>query len=82
MSAVIKHNKFNRMSRYDGSYGISLYIIHANLRFVWEKPYAKRGEVEVCISRTKRRLACRNQPPLNTLMSDKSTDMHFTARVH
>ena len=44
----------------------------------------------VCISRTKQRVACitlmpilcRNQPPLNTPMPDKSTDMHFTARVH
>ena len=55
MSAVIKHNKFNRMSRYDGRYDISLYIIHANLRFVQENPNTKRGEVEysVCISKTK-----------------------------
>ena len=37
------------MSRYDGRYDISLYIIHANLRFVREKPNAKRYEVDVCI---------------------------------
>ena len=58
------------------------------------KPNTDQGEAEICmmvrISRTKQRVACiilmpilcRNQPPLNTPMPDKSTDMHFTARVH
>ena len=49
ISAFIKHNKFNTMSRCDGSYDISLHIIHSNLRFVREKPNAKRGEVDFCI---------------------------------
>ena len=96
MSAFIKHNKFSRMSRYDGRYDIlSLYTIHAmQPSFCTGKTEYKARQsgrlYSVCIFRTKRRLTCsilmpilcRNQPPLNTLMSDKSTDMHFTARVH
>ena len=57
-------------------------------------PNTNRGEAEVClmicISRTKQRVACiilmpilcRNQPPLDTPMPDKTTDMHSTASVH
>ena len=55
------------------------------------KPNTNRGETEVwmmvCISRTIQLVACtilmpilcRNQPPLNTPMPDKTTDMHSTA---
>ena len=72
-----------------------MYRIHANLCFVCEiqteyKPRRIRGLYSVCISRTKQRVACviltpilcSNQPPLNTPMHDKTTDMHSTAKVH